>query len=318
MLALLSGCVDGDRISGIHDPVFPVGVALAPVFMNFESSAPAQPITHVQLTARDVLTGETRGSTVVAVDPASETWLLEMTVDVPAQTVLKVIVELVLMSGDQTAGIAEWSGRSGDLTLSASTPTRDVQSLSVYRGPPANLSVTGLDASLSGELVDGDRAVAQYSVQGGGQGVRVYFRSLDPTVAEMDGGVVLGRSVGNARIVAEAGPAMDTFSVAVAPWPLPARDKVDASGPSLEDSAGRLLGGLSDAAGSAAISDGLAGLATALKGASAGDIFRAIESARSAISGYNGGNWGADGPELSLVAHSLDVLELTLRSTRGN
>ncbi len=317
-LTLLSGCVDGERISGIVDPTFPVGIALAPVFMNTISSAPAQPITHVRLTATDVLTGAPAGSTVVAVNPDAGSWLLEMAVQVPAQTVLKVTVELVLMSGDQSAGVAEWSGRSPPVTLSASTPTRDVQSLNVFRGPPANLSVTGISGSAAGELVDGDRVAAQYSLQGGGDGVRVYFHSLDPAVAEMDGGVIVGRSVGTARIVAEAGPAVDTFTVAVSPWPLPPRDQVDAAGPSLADSSGRLLGGLSDAAGSAAILQGLSGVVSALNGTSAGDIFRAIESARAAISGYNGGNWGAEGPELSLVAHSLDVLEHTLRSTRGN
>lgn len=317
-LTLLWGCVDGERISGIADPTFPVGIALAPVFMNTVSSTPAQPITHVRLTATDILTGAPVGTNVVAVDPDAGTWLLEMSVQVPAQTVLKVNVELVLMSGDQAAGVAEWSGRSPTVTLSASTPTRDVQSLAVYRGPPANLSVTAISASIAGELVDGDRAAAQYSIQGGGDGVRVYFRALDPEVAEMDGGVIVGRSVGTARIVAEAGPAVDTFTVAVSPWPLPPQEQVDAAGPSLADSSGRLLGGLSDAAGSAAISDGLSQVANALSGASAADIFRAIETARAAISGYNGGNWGAEGPELSLVAHSLDVLEHTLRSTRGN
>lgn len=318
LLALLSGCVDGERISGIDDPVFPVGVALAPVFMNTVTSVPAQPITHVRMTATDILTGNAVGSTVVPVDANDATWLLELTVEVPAQTVLTVKVELVLMSGDQTAGVAEWSGRTGELKLSASTPTRDVQSLAVYRGPPANLSVTGIEASVPGELVDGDRMAAQYSVQGGGNGVQVYMRSLDPEVVDVDGGVLVGRSVGTGRVIAEAGPAVDTFSVAVAPWPLPPREQVEAAGPGLDDSATRLLGGLSDAAGSAAISQGLADVASALEGASAGNIFRAIETARAAISGYNGGNWGADGPELSLVGHSLDVLELTLRSTRGN
>ena len=313
----LTACVDGSAVSG-PDLTFDVPLALAPVFMESVTDVPPGPITHVRLEAVDLETRQIVGASTHAVNPDASQWLLELTVEIPAYSELDVDVLVVLLSGDQSAGLPEWSGRSGRIALSASTPDRSIQQLPVYRGPPANLDVTALDASVTGELVDGDRVALDYQIQGGGAGTRVFLRSLDPSIVDFDGDMVVGTGVGTGRVIAEAGPVADTVTVTVAPWPLPDPERIDESAPSLDDSGTRLLGNLGDAAGAAEISSGMQALSTALASGSGGDIVRAIDSVRTSIASYNGGNWGPDGPDLSLVLHSLDVLELTLQNARGN
>ena len=315
--ASLSGCVDASRAVGPDETTIPMPVALAPVFMEPATDAPAAPVTHIRLEATDQDTGAIVGSQVIEVNPDDATWLVELTVEVPALTRLDVEILLVLLSGDPTAAVEEWSGRTGVLSLSASTPDRTVNTLPVYRGPPANLDVERVEASLSRALVDGDRVPLQYQLQGGGTGARIFLKSLDPDVVQLDGDVVIGRGVGVGRIVAEAGPAVDTVTIDVAPFELPNPDEIEVVGPSLDDSSTRLLGGLSDAAGAQAIADGFTALEAAIASGSGGDILRALQATRQSVADYNGGSWGAEGPELSLVLHSLDVLELTVRGNQG-
>lgn len=312
-----AGCVDGSVLAGPED-TFRVPVALAPVFMESVTDLPPAPITRVRLEAVDLSDGRIVGAATHPVNPDDDTWLVEVAVEVPAYRELRTQVLVVLMSGDDATPVEEWSGRTGELILDASTPDRSVRTLPVYRGPPANLDVTALDVRPTGAVVDGRRTGLEFDVTGATTGARVFLRSLDPGLLAVDGDGLVGLGVGSARLIAEAGPVVDTVLVDVRPLPIPPQAEIEKSaGPGLADGGTRLLGHLADAAGAAAIAGGMRAIEQAIAAGAGGDIVRAIADTRELIRNYNDGDWGPDGPDLSLVLHALDVLERTLDAIPG-
>ena len=204
----LSGCADGElftpnRSGGAQ-------LALQPYFSVNGASSNAE-ITQARLTVHQLPGGEVVGQQVIAIDPASNEW--ELDIDVPANTQVRILIELLSVVGGVTtveySGIVELAVTSGPQTTPAQIP--------VFPGGPENLTITAVDITSGDQsLMEGEQAQLQASVSGGPSNPVVLWTTSNAAVATVDGnGNISAVSPGSAVITAQAGPRQDEINVVV-------------------------------------------------------------------------------------------------------
>lgn len=299
-----AACVDGT------DPMGPAlldatRLTAAPVFGTPILAAESVALDRVRVVALHAATGATLATLEQDLDPTASEWVLQLSVELPRDqpTPLRLQVELV------AGGVVEWSGRTGRFEVRGGATTNQVREVALYRGPVANLDVTGVAVRGPATVVAGQSAVLEADLAGGGGQAQAFWKSLDPAVATVDrAGRMTATAPGIARIVAAAGPAADTLAVTVREVTLPNAEEVARSvAPGLVDAAGRVAGSMGDPAGAAAISSALGDLGAALSAGDGAAAVGAFEAARAAWEGY-----GASTNLRQLDAPLLGAIEITL------
>lgn len=303
---LVASCVDGSSPVDVAT-VHAVQVAAAPVFAVAPTGAEAAAITHARLTALNA-SGDVLEVVDQDLDPTADEWSFTLELELTERQSMSVTLEIELGSG----GEVDWSGRSSPISVSPGVAPQVVADLPIYRGPLADLDVTRVTATAATSLFEGQSTQVEVTLEGAGEGARAYFQSLDPAVATVDGaGTVQTHSGGTARIVALAGPAADTISIAVQHLNLPPGDSLQTVvTPQVEYAADVVGAGMGDAAGAKAITQALGQLNTALSAGTPSDVVNGFQAAVAAWSAYGEGTdlRVLDGPQLGVV-------ELTLIQT---
>ncbi|MEX2526167.1 MAG: hypothetical protein WEA09_00900, partial [Gemmatimonadota bacterium] len=190
-------------------------LAFTPHYASAVNGEPS-PISRIRLTATGPGGSPVLVQLVREVDPEAQGW--ELGLEVPVQRDVPAVYVLVeLLSVTEGEERVEWSGQAGPFTRS-SAQDGNASQVPLYRGPPGNLSVESVTVSGGPlELREGESGSLTAEVEGG-EGVVVYWGSLDPDVAQVAAdGSVTAILPGETRIVAEAGPRSDTASVRVRP-----------------------------------------------------------------------------------------------------
>lgn len=314
--AFLSSCVDGGSPTAIDLP-HTVALSVAPVFAVAASAAEAGALTRARVTVRDAADGTELGSVQQDIDPNANEWTLELTLELTSGQTLSVILLAELASVAQDgAETVEWSGRTATFEIVAASEPRVLREIALYRGPLDNLDVTAVTLTLGAtSLLEGESAWLTTAVQGGGEGTKIYYASLDPGVATVDAlGHVTAHVPGTARVAAIVGPAADTLSFSVNEVVLPEPDEIaQAVTPQVDYAAQEVVSTLEDAAGAAAIGETLTSLGTALSSGDGAASVAAFGHARAAWESYGDPVLRIlDGPQLSLIEitliHAADAL----------
>lgn len=303
----VSGCVDG-RDPTAPDLVRSVRLAVSPVFSVVHTAAEVAGLTHAHVTALDASGGGVLASIDAALDPNLDQWTLDLVLEVTPGVAVNVELQVELSSSD---GTVEWSGKSARFAVQAGTGPLVIREIAMFRGPLANLDVTALKINgAPTSLLEGETGQLRVEVSGGGPGTRVFFRSLDPTVASVDAtGHVEALAPGTARIEAQAGPASAQVSFSVEKVVVPDAGEIEASVSPMLDYAEGVVGSMGDPAGAAAVSASLGSLGAALASGNGASAVRAFNDAVTAWANYGAGTSlrVLDGPQLSLVELSLIV-----------
>jgi hypothetical protein len=216
---LVCSCVDGTAPQGA-DAGISASVLVAPRFAPQAEVAASTVVSRIRLTALNSATGTVLGTQDTEVDPDASEWQIAMEVDLGGEASLTVVVEIELLDG----AVVQWSGRTGTMTLSASSAGA-THLVEVYRGPLDNLAVEAVvitDPPAS--LVEGAQATlaAELTLAQGATGSpEVFWTSLDPSVASVveATGEITALLPGLARVRAVAGPASDEVQIRVLPRP---------------------------------------------------------------------------------------------------
>lgn len=209
---LLSSCRDGSTpIAPEFDVRLDVSIAVAPAWTDLFASSEVDGLRAlaVSTAGQDVLgvletewgSGGLSGSTA-----------LDVTVRDGGPFGVTVVVELL------DGGEVVWSGRSEPTEVTA---TPFPVSLTLYRGPQANLSVSGLEIGAAPSVLDegaSTRLAAEVATDDPAtrSDVRVFWVSRDPDVAVVDAeGLVTAMAPGTASILAVAGAVGDTATLSV-------------------------------------------------------------------------------------------------------
>lgn len=309
-IVCVTACVDGMDPVGV-DLVRSVQIAAAPVFSVAPSAVESAGLSRARVTALDAATGASLGVVQQDIDPSEPEWTLELTIDVPEGKPLSIRLQTELASVSGGAESVEWSGRTAVFTVASTGQPQEIHAVNLFRGPLANLDVTGLTLTdVPAALLAGETAQVKAAIQGGAAGARVYFRSENPSVATVDGaGNVSAVGAGTTRIFAEAGPTTTSATVTVEDLHLPDPGQLDGAVGQPVAYTTSVLGEMGDAQGAAAISTSLTDLTTALAAGKGTLAVQAFEAAKAAWAGY-----GAGSGARALDAPQLGVVELTLIS----
>ncbi len=315
LLALLGAgaCVDGRDPTGLETSSS-FAVAVVPSFAVSPTQAEVARLSRARIRAYDLESGEPMASLEQAIDPDAAEWAFDLTIPIQSARLYQVVVTVELSSD-----IVEWSGQAPPIRLAIGAEPTELKLITLLRGPLDNLGVSAVEMSHVPErLSEGDRGQAASSVQGGGAGSRVFYRSLTPLILEVSReGAYRAISPGEGRIEARAGAVADTGLVLVPEQSLPDGDAEAVSG-GVGDSVERLAPGLQDAAGAQAIVQSLGDFETAVTSRRPSRIQDAIAAARAALAAY-----GTpviryqDGPELSLIELVLDYTERVILAGIG-
>ena len=191
-----------------------LALAVVPRFAQVASETDPD-INRIRITARDVSTNAVVGSVVTAVNPADAEWQISLEVELPASGALDVQLTIELLHADGATESVEWSGTT---TVSVSAAQRSpVAVVEVYRGPPANLTVTSVQISgAPSALIEGASAALVATASNATGTARIFWNALDASIATVDdSGNVHGVRPGAARVVASAGPHADTVTLNV-------------------------------------------------------------------------------------------------------
>lgn len=321
LLALLGlgACVDGRDPTGL-DLRGNVSLALAPSFAVEPSRAEVGRLTTARIVATDAPSGEVLVSVEQAIDPEKSEWFFDLVFQLRSARSYQVVVTVELVSD-----IVEWSGRGAPVTLAIGAEPVELKSITMLRGPLDNLDVTGVEVlDVPEALPEGVGGSANSSIQGGGAGAVVFFRTLTPEVLEVArDGTFRAIGPGTGLLEARAGAAADTAAIAVQVVPVEDGEIVAVSG-GIDDSSSRLVPSLQDAAGAQAIATSLGAFEEALGSKRAARILDAITAAREALASYGDeATRYQDGPGLSLIGLVLDYTERVVlggitASSRGN
>lgn len=303
---LLASCVDGDP-AGVG-VVRPVQLNVVPAFAG-AGTATARSFDRARVTARRSGDGMVLGRAEQALDPNAAEWVVTVEVSLASAVTAHLEVELVASES------VEWSGRTGAFTVTPAGDPTTIRRIDLFRGPLANLTVTGLEARGPSRLLRGQSGRVEVALVGGGDGARAFFESSDPSVVSVDGtGKIEGIVEGGAHVVVRAGPLADTLHVSVREVVLPEPDHIArAVGPGL-DFTTDVTAILGDADGAAAVATALADLSSALSGRDGAGAVRALDAAISAWSTYGvaSGTRALDAPVLGLIEialiHAADAL----------
>lgn len=319
ILALLAtACVDGDG------PVAPdgtrnLGLTVAPRFASTSGAAGAGELTRALLTVVSVETGDTLGVSRTEIDPNANEWVLEASFEVP-EGQAEIFLLMQLLSVTDGVETSEWSGQTPAISVTAAGEAREIRQVDLYRGPPENLQVEGVELEgVLENLIEGDSARLGASVTGGGEGIRVFFLSRNPDVVSVtEEGVLRALQPGTATVLATAGPATDSAVVEVEEWPLPAQEEVEALFPGMSDGLARIVPALGDEEAAAGLESSLGEVRSALENRDGLEASRALDEARTALDDYRAESETAarDAPDLSVVELLILHLERLVTALR--
>ncbi len=218
---LVGTCTDGADPSGLTGESR-VQLSLTPGLLPGLVPDEARPIERIRLTAREAPGDALVKRTTVTVDPGASQWTLDFGVPIATGSSLVVRVSVELISVSTGSELVEWSGLTSPINLQVGTQA-DIQTISLVKGPLANLAVTGiLIASPTSPIREGQtlQLEADVSTNDPNAPPTLFWRSLNPGVATVSGtGLVEGIAPGSARITAAAGAKADTATVQVVPRP---------------------------------------------------------------------------------------------------
>lgn len=305
VLALTAACVDG------HDPVGPDlrssrALAVLPMFAVEPTNEEVGVLSFARILATDSATGDVLGRVEKEIDPEASEWFFDLTVVLPSGNAVDVVVTVELLSD-----IVEWSGQADPIRVAPGADPVELKTVPLLRGPLDNLDVTRVELTDVPEIVaEGVRGQAASTMEGGGEGSRVFYTSLTPSLLEVTReGEFRAVAPGMARIEARAGAVADTAVVDIQLVPVEDGDVLAVSG-GIDDSVSRLAPGLQDAAGAQAIVESLSAFDVALGSKRASQIIDAVAAAREALAAYGDETIRyQDGPELSLIELVLDYTE---------
>lgn len=166
-LILLYACSDFTDVAapGAKPHSARVGFAPSYAFLG-NASYVGDPINRIRLTARNQSTGEVVGSLVTDVDPNAQDWNLALDITLNSQIEIVVTIELINVVGGVES--VQWSGRTNPISVAPAQPTQTTTPVTLYQGPPANLTVTGVViAPDSAALTEGSTTQFTASITGG-------------------------------------------------------------------------------------------------------------------------------------------------------
>ncbi len=174
----------------------------------------SQPINFIRARVYDE-SNATVGSVDQNLDPTKSAFDFSLSVQLPGARATKTRMTLELANRGAGGEIVQYSGRIPSLPL-APGDFRQVD-IDLYPGPLDNFDVRGVRiAKPIHDIVEGDSVVATASVDGGSASTRIIWSSLDAATATIDnGGKIIGKASGTARVVAAVGTLADTASVKV-------------------------------------------------------------------------------------------------------
>jgi uncharacterized protein YjdB len=208
ILFLVAGCQD----TGLFSPnTRATSRVLLRPFFAVQGGSSAVDVNRIRVTVSKLPENEVVDVEVVDVDPTATAWNLDL--EVPANTSLRLLLEL--MNGETVlySGVVEVTVTSGEQPTQSSVP--------VFPGPPENLNITGIAISPRDQTVpEGREFPLTANVVGGpGPNATVTWISLNSSVATVTGtgrnAQVTTRAPGQAVITAVAGRATDNITVTV-------------------------------------------------------------------------------------------------------
>jgi len=218
---LVGTCTDGGDPSGLTGESR-LRLSLAPGLLPDLVPDETRPIERIRITAREAAGDALVQRTTVAVDPGASEWTLDFGVPIATGSSLVVTVSVELISVSTGSELVEWSGLTSPINLQVGAQA-EVQSISLVKGPLANLAVTGIHIpSPTSPIREGQtlQLEADVSTNDPDNPPTLFWRSLNPGVATVSGtGLVEGVTPGSARITATAGAKADTATVQVVPRP---------------------------------------------------------------------------------------------------
>ncbi|MGE0161337.1 MAG: beta strand repeat-containing protein [Gemmatimonadales bacterium] len=214
---LLVSCVSREGPTGPGGEAL-IGLALQPALIPSAADGTALPVNRV----RAVVT-RTSDSAVLAdlrfdVSPSDATWALDLAVPAGDQaTEVVVLLYLLNVATDGTEAV-QFSGRSAPLSLASGTVAPNVD-VDIVRGPPSNLSVTGVSITQAPDTLEvGESAVLGATVTtSAAVAAEVYWTSLSSFVVDVVDSVATGVNQGLTEIVASSGAFADTVQIVVVP-----------------------------------------------------------------------------------------------------
>lgn len=218
VIGLAGSCTGEDSPT---DPGGPgaVGLYLVPSFAVSAADASALPINRIRYTVLQVPEGREIVSDFEDVDPSAPSWELAISVplSVPsASVVVRTQLVHVDASGNEET---QFAGMTNTIVLRRGA-TVEPESIDFVRGPLANLQATGVQVtSQLLDLVEGESRPLAVSLETDGtvqaSSLVVYWTSLNPAVAGIDGTTLTATAPGTTQVVATVGALSDTIPVSV-------------------------------------------------------------------------------------------------------
>jgi hypothetical protein len=226
LLVGLSACVDGTSPTGLGASRS-LTIAAIPSFAFAPSASVVNALDIARLSlisADSVLV-----SVESAIDPSQEEWVFELTLDLPADQVLSLRLEIELLDTEPAVDIVEYAGRT-DFEVQASFEPQEIREINLGRGPLENLSLTYLRLiDARDRIQEGGSDSLEIVTEGAGPGHILFFESTDPSVATVDSlGNVAALVEGTTLIIARGGRVADTVNLTVGKVDLPTNDALQA------------------------------------------------------------------------------------------
>ena len=316
-LTVLSGCVDGDPVG--PDRVEPVSISAVPVFAIAPTVEELAQLDLLRVTLHGV--GQTPFVLEQPIDASSEgEWEFTLEVELTVGRVLSLYLETELVDTDGALPSVEWSGRTSPFSVRASFDPIELRQVDLYRGPLANLGLTGIDfGAPTLRMVEDATSTLRWIAAGDTTGTRLYLRSLDPSIVTVEpNGLIRGERKGATDIVIFGGAVADTISLSVESVVLPTVAHFEAVvSPAMEYVLSDLfMTTFQDASGAGEIRTSMASLTTAFRDLEPLAVIDAYEAAKSAWRSYGTGllERVGDSPQLGVIELSLILVAHTLQT----
>lgn len=213
---LFVSCVGRDTPTDVSGDVPRIGLGLQPALIPSAADGSALPVNRVRAVVTRTSDNAVLADVLFEVSATDAAWSLDVPVPVSDQAT-EVVVLLYLLNVDGTGVEAvQFSGRSAPLSLSSGMVAPNVD-VDLVRGPPSNLSVTGVTIAQAPDTLEvGESAALGATVTTSATVVpEVYWTSLSPFVVEVVDSVATGVNQGLVEIVASSGAFADTVPVVV-------------------------------------------------------------------------------------------------------
>lgn len=309
VLALAAaGCVpDGPTaVSGART----VTLAALPRFAAAPSASVVAALDVARLQLIDTQTGDVVDSIEQPIDPSLVEWTFAFTLQLLEDQVLNLRLDIELIDGDPAVDVVEFAGRT-EFDVQASFAPTEIREINLGRGPLENLSIT--DLRLLGprpKLQEGGSQQLVLDTVGARAGQKVFFESMDPTLATVDSaGRIAALVPGTAMIIAQAGRKADTLNLTVGEVDLPAANVLQTSLVPQSDYVidDRFLSSLEDAAAANELRESLELLIADMLAGRGFEAVGRFEETQALWEGYGEGTnlRFLDGPQLGVIAITL-------------